>query len=290
MAGGMSGIGRNLPFLLRRTVVAAGEDGCFSIAKGAAYSALLSFFPVLTSAATVLVQVRADYVSAQVTGFLSQVLPPGTEPAVVLQFTHRGGKPIGLLIGANLLALWAASSVVKSLIEGFHAAYRVPLNRTFLHQSWVAILLVIAAGLPFAVASGLVLFGQQAEAQALAWFRVDPILNPLAQVWEFLSRFARYVVALGATISLNTILYYFAPYRKQKLARVIPGAILATILWLAATLGFGYYVRNVSNYNVLYGSIGTGIALLVWMYLLSVIALLGCEFNAEYERMLALEG
>jgi membrane protein len=65
--------------------------------------------------------------------------------------------------------------------------------------------------------------------------------------------------------------------------------VLATILWVGATLGFSWYVRNVSNYNVLYGSIGTGIALLVWMYLLSAIAMLGCEFNAEYERMLALE-
>ncbi len=90
-------------------------------------------------------------------------------------------------------------------------------------------------------------------------------------------------------IWLSTIVYYFAPYRKQRFRMVLPGAVLATILWVGATLGFGWYVRNVSNYNVLYGSIGTGIALLVWMYLLSAIAMLGCEFNAEYERMLALE-
>ena len=64
-----------------------------------------------------------------------------------------------------------------------------------------------------------------------------------------------------------------------------PGAILATILWLLATLGFGWYVRNITNYNVLYGSVGTSIALLIWMYLLAAIALFGCEFNAEAERM-----
>jgi len=66
----------------------------------------------------------------------------------------------------------------------------------------------------------------------------------------------------------------------------IPGAILATVLWLAATSGFGWYVRHVGNYNVMYGSIGAGIALLVWMYLTAAIALIGCEFNAEYERSL----
>jgi membrane protein len=285
----MAGIWRNLPFLLRRTVVGAGEDGCYSIAKGAAYSALLSFFPILTSAATILVQARADFVRAQITGFLSTILPPGTEDAVIVQFTSRGNKPIGLLIAANLLSLWAASSVIKSLIEGFHAAYRVPRDRTFFHQSGVAILLVFAAGLPFAIASALILFGQESEGQVLQLFRVDPILNPLAEVWEFFSRMARYVVAIGATISLTTILYYYGPYRKQRLTRVIPGAIFATILWTVVTWVFGLYVRNVVNYNVLYGSIGSGIALLVWMYLLSVIAILGCEFNAEYERMLAIE-
>ncbi len=230
-----------------------------------------------------------EYVAAQITGFLSEVLPPGTEQAVLLQFSNKGGKPIGLLIFANILALWAASSVIKSLIEGFHAAYRVPRNRDFFHSSGVAMLLVIAAGLPFAAASTLVLFGQETEGQVLQWFRVDPMLNPLAILWEFLSRIARYAVAILATISLTTILYYFAPYRRQRFRLVIPGAIFATVLWMLATLGFGWYVRNVSNYNVLYGSIGTGIALLVWMYLLCAIAILGCEFNAEYERMISID-
>jgi membrane protein len=66
---------------------------------------------------------------------------------------------------------------------------------------------------------------------------------------------------------------------------VWPGAWLATILWLIATSGFAWYVRNIANYNVLYGSIGAVIALLVWMYLLAVIALVGCEYNAVRGRL-----
>jgi membrane protein len=65
---------------------------------------------------------------------------------------------------------------------------------------------------------------------------------------------------------------------------VWPGAILATVLWMLATSGFAWYVRNIAKYNAMYGSIGAGIALLVWLYLISAIALIGCEFNAEYER------
>lgn len=75
-----------VPYLLRRSLFAALDDGCFAIAKGAAYSALLSFFPVLTTAATVLVQSRAQFVSNTLVKFLSQAVPPGTEDLVVRQF------------------------------------------------------------------------------------------------------------------------------------------------------------------------------------------------------------
>jgi len=100
----------------------------------------------------------------------------------------------------------------------------------------------------------------------------------------------RYLVAFGTTATLMAMLYYYGPYRRQRWRAVWPGAILATILWLLATLGFGWYVRNISNYNLLYGSVGTSIALLSWMYILALIALFGCEFNAESERVeMALE-
>jgi membrane protein len=74
------------------------------------------------------------------------------------------------------------------------------------------------------------------------------------------------------------------PLREQRWRYVWPGATLATVLWLLATSGFAWYVRHIGHYNVMYGSVGAGIALLVWMYLVSAIALIGCEFNAEYER------
>src|SRR5689334_14330439 len=81
---------RTVLWLLRRSLVAAFDDGCFSIAKGAAYSALLSFFPVLTSAATILVQTRAEFVSRTLEDFLSEVVPPGTEDLVMRQFRVTG--------------------------------------------------------------------------------------------------------------------------------------------------------------------------------------------------------
>ena len=275
---------RTFAWLLRRSLVASFDDNCFSIAKGAAYSALLSFFPVLTSAATVLVQTRAEFVSNTLEGFLSQVVPPGSESLVVQQFRITGARPAGVLVAAGLVSLWAASSVIKSLMEGFQAAYRVPRNRGFLRQSGVAIALVLLAAVPLLGASFLILFGGQMDQVVLNWMKVDPLLNPVAWVWQLLSRLAAMGVAFGATVLVTALLYYFGPYREQHWQYVWPGALVATTLWLAATSGFGWYVRHVGNYNVMYGSIGAGIALLVWMYLMSAIALIGCEFNAEYER------
>ncbi|HEY1337848.1 MAG TPA: YihY/virulence factor BrkB family protein [Bryobacteraceae bacterium] len=277
---------RTFVWLLRRSVIASFDDGCFSIAKGAAYSAMLSFFPVLASAATILVQTRAEFVSQTLETVLSEIVPPGSEDLVVQQFRITGARPLTLLVAAWLIALWAASSVIKSLIEGFQAAYRVPRNRNFLRQSWVAIALVLLSAIPLIAASLLILFGGQVERVVLNWMRVDPLLTPLAWLWELASRVMRYLIAFATTAMVAAMLYYFGPYRKQRWRFVWPGAILATLLWLLATSGFGWYVRNMAHYNVMYGSIGAGIALLVWMYLMAAIALIGCEFNAEYERSL----
>ncbi len=92
------------------------------------------------------------------------------------------------------------------------------------------------------------------------------------------------MLSFATTVMVTSLLYYFGPYRRQRWHFVWPGAVLATILWLLATSGFGWYVTHIAHYNVLYGSVGAALALLVWMYVMAVIALIGCEFNAEYER------
>ncbi len=276
---------RHLPYLLKRTLLSSFDDNLFGIAKGAAYSAILSFFPVLTSAATVIVQTKADFVARALDHFLNEVVPPGTADLVAEHFKAAGQRSNALLVVATLLSVWAASSVMKSLMQGFHAAYRVPRSRSFWRESAIAIGMVFLAAAPLVGASALLVFGNQVEKLVLGWLKVDPILNPLAGLWEILSRAMRYLVALAAVITVTATIYYFGPYRKQRWSAVWPGAMLATLLWFGATLGFGWYVRHMANYNVMYGSLGTGIALLVWMYLISLIAMLGCEFNAECERL-----
>ena len=112
--------------VFRRAFVTAYENNCFGLAKGAAYSALLAFFPVLTTLTAILVQANAISVSKMLSSLVFEVVPPGTEEIVLYNFTERGQRPASLLIVATLLALWAASGVMASLMQGFQAAYRIP--------------------------------------------------------------------------------------------------------------------------------------------------------------------
>ncbi|HVW08766.1 MAG TPA: YihY/virulence factor BrkB family protein [Bryobacteraceae bacterium] len=276
---------RQLPWLLRRTLVASADDGLFALAKAVAYSGLLSLFPIITTSAALFIQMRAEYVQQKIAIFLSRVLPPGAEEPVLAQFRYNGQRPRGLLIVAVLISLWAASSVIKSLIDGFNAAYRVPRTRSMLAHIGIGLVLVPLSAIPMLGASSLILFGGTVEHALMRLLRLDPTLTPLTGWLAIAFRVIRFAIAFGAFWTLTAILYYFGPFRKQRWRGLWGGAFLATILWLLATMGFSWYVRHITNYNLLYGSIGTGIALLIWMYLLAIIALFGCEFNAERERM-----
>jgi membrane protein len=276
---------QRLGLVSRRAFVSAYKNNCFGLAKGAAYSALLAFFPFLTTLTAILVQANAQSVSKMLSSLVFEVVPPGTEEIVLYNFTERGQRPVSLLIVATLLALWAASGVMTTLMQGFQAAYRIPQGRPFLKQRGMAILLVIFVALPIVAASALIVFGGRTEHAILTWAGFLPEGEQLRGWVPFSGLALRYVVALVAIVFSTALLYRIGPNRPNRLHRVLPGAAIVTALWWAATTVFGWYVRNIANYNVLYGSIGAVVALLVWMYLLSVIALFGCEYNAERERM-----
>ena len=166
-------------------------------------------------------------------------------------------------------------------MEGFQAAYHIEQGRPFFRNAGLSMLLVVLSILPLLAACGLMLFGGYIDRFMVRLLAVEPLV---ASSWHLVGRLARYGVAFAAAVGVTMLLYYFGPQRQQRWRAVWRGAVFATALWLIATAGFGWYVRNLANYNVLYGSVATSIALLVWMYLMSLIALLGCEFNAEYER------
>src|SRR5258708_36966417 len=131
--------------LLRAAGIAAHQDNCFGIAKGAAYSALLSFFPVLTTMATLLVHAKAQAVSRTIARALYDVVPPGAEDVVRMLFIVQGERPRYLLVVASMLAVWACSGAMMSLMEGFRSIYRIPTGRSFFRARGVAAFLVFVA-------------------------------------------------------------------------------------------------------------------------------------------------
>lgn len=279
-------------WLLRRAFTAAYEDNCFGIAKGAAYSFLLSLFPILTTLTAILLQVNAESVVRVIAAFVRDIVPPGTEELVLSRLRERGARPISLPLISIVLSLWAGSGAMISLMEGFEAAYRIPSSRPFLKQRGMAIFLVIVAALPWIGASLVIISGNRGEAAFIHWIGVSDISLPVEIAW----RIVRYVLAILTTVFVTGLLYYFGPSHRpeqrrlrevasSRFMRVWPGALVATGLWLAATAGFAWYVGHLANYNFFYGSIGAVIILLIWLYLMACIALIGCEFNAERERV-----
>jgi len=90
----------------------------------------------------------------------------------------------------------------------------------------------------------------------------------------------RWIIAILTSIAVIALIYHNAVPRTQPWHSVIPGAVLATGLWLGATALFGWYLQRYADYSIIYGSLGVSIALLVWMYLISLVVLIGAEFNA----------
>lgn len=266
-----------------RAFVAAYRDNAFGNAKSAAYSALLAFFPLLATTATILIRFQADFISDSIYNFLSDILPPGTQDLVFYYFAIRGNQPAFVPITGMLVSVWAGSGVMVSLMQGFHIAYHLRGGRPFIKERLIAILLVFSAAIPALFASLMILFGGRAE----HW--IDSLLGLAAAGEEvrgwlaFLGVMIRYLIALIAIAIGACILYYIGPNRRQHWSRVWPGAVVATLFWLVATSGFAWYVRHLANYNVLYGGLAGVILLLVWMYVLAIIAYIGCEFNARLE-------
>lgn len=269
---------RKFFWLLRRAAAGSFQDNCFEIAKSAAYSSILSFFPGLMVMASLLFSHNVKAVVDEISVALGRVLPPEAYQVAAVYLTAEGKRAQGLLAGAWIVAIWSASNVMVSLMEGFRVAYRIPVGRSFLRTRAVALMLLPLAGAPLLSATLLLFFGQQIENWLTAHLgEASWWVAPAGQV-------LRWTVSLGSSVFVLGLLYRVGPNRPQKWCFVWPGAALATALWLLATLLFAWYVQHIARYGDLYGSISTAVVLLIWMYIVNLVVLVGCEYNAEYER------
>jgi membrane protein len=240
---------------------------------------------VLTTVALILVEAKAEDIAMVISRFLFEVVPPGTQELVYRRFTVTGVPPASLIVLAVSVSLWAASGLFLSLIDGFNAVYKVPSGRGVVHGRLVAIGLIFLSAVPALGTSAMIVFGARTELWLVTAIGVLEQGEQLVGGLLLLGKAVRYFIALCALALTMLFLYKLAPARPQYWRFLWPGAIVSTLLWIAATALFSWYVRNIADYSLFYGSIGAVIALLLWMYMLSMVTLYGCAFNAEYERL-----
>lgn len=275
----------------RRAIWSAFGNGAFSLAKAAAYSAILSIFPALLVVTTVFaILPAADDPRGVIRAALQQVLPADTMQLVQSYFLVNHARSMRIVSGSVFVSVFAAMGVLMSLMEGFRRAYRLPRGSWgFWEERFVALLLVPVTIVPMAAATLFLAFGHSIEKWMIAYSTHEWRLY-LIIVW----RFFRWAIALLASIVCLAMIYHYGvprrklPQRSGRLSYVrvrwhetLPGATIATASWFIATLVYGFYLIRFADYSVVYGSLGAGIATLVWLYLVSISVLIGAEFNAQ---------
>jgi membrane protein len=263
--------------LLRLAFWRAFEHDAFAVAKASAYSLILTFFPTLLVIGSLLANSRktAAYLR-EISYALGRILPAGSASALDYLKANSAQRSAGLLITTSLITLWTASGVMISWMEGFRHAYELPKIWGLVKERLMAFFLVILAGIPMCFATVLVAFGNRIELRVLSYFGGGEYGLYVLLMWAVI----RWTIAALTSVAVIALIYHYAVPRTQPWHSVLPGATLATAMWFAATALFGGYLQAYSDYSVIYGSLGVGIALLVWMYLISLVILIGAEFNA----------
>lgn len=286
--------------VLRATGASALEHDVLNVAQAAAYSAVLALFPALVAIGAVVGMLPATLpLRAQVGIFFVRILPADVLPLLGQYFsvTHPS-QTAGALLGSLVVGLVGAGNVMATLMEGFRRAHNLPvMPGSFLRRRVRALVLVPLSLLPMAAASALVVFGNLLT----RWLAAE-LPGALQGPFTLLAFFLRWSIALGGSTAILLLIYHLGtdltthmrtrmePWLRQPWQALhrqwtwrlsFPGAALATLLWFVATLLFGYYVTRFANYNRVYGSLGAGVALMIWLYLIALCVLAGAEFNAQ---------
>jgi membrane protein len=267
--------------ILWRTWEEFGQDRIMSVAAGVTYYALLAVFPAVAALVSIY-GLFADPATVQDhLNTLSGVLPSGAMEIIgdqVKRIASKGGGALGLSFIIGLaISLWSANAGMKAIFNALNIVYDEEEKRSFLWLNAQSLTFTLAA-----IAFVLV---------ALMGIVVLPVVLDfigLRSSVEWLLSLARWPILLVAVIAGLAVLYRYGPSRdKAEWKWVTPGGILAAVLWLVGSMLFSWYVTNFGSYNETYGSLGAVVGFMTWIWLSSIIVLLGAEINAEMEHQTA---
>jgi membrane protein len=264
----------------KSALISAFRHDALGFAKGSAFSMILTLFPALMVATSLLVTFDStrDF-ALDFADDISRFLPPGIGAYFHSFFVASEGRSIKVLFLASLVMLWTASGVMTTWMLYFRTAYKMQNTWGIVKERFIAFGLVIMAGIPLAFATFLVAFGTELEqrfADRMA-YELGHLVEPyIILIWTVF----RWMIAIFTGVSVMALIYHHAVPRTQRWHSVVAGAALATGMWFPATAGFGYYVKHFAQYSLFYGSLAAAIVLLVWLYIISLIIMIGAEFNA----------
>ncbi len=227
--------------------------------------ALASYFPITT-------------LMDEVVGTLRQFAPPEFLTIVTDQMRKISGDEQGGLLTLGILtALWSSSTAMTAIIDTVNHAYGVEEGRSWWKVRLIAIALTIGGAIFVLASFALVIIGPQLAAPL-----ADALGLGTALEWTW--RILEWPLAWALASIGIALVYYFAPDVDQEWTWLAPGTVFATVLWLAASLGFRYYVMNVTHYTETYGALGGAMVLLLWFYLSGFVLLIGAVMNAKIEH------
>ncbi|HEY8382637.1 MAG TPA: YihY/virulence factor BrkB family protein [Microvirga sp.] len=258
-----------------------GKDRVMSLAAGVTYYALLALFPAIAALVSIY-GLFADPVTIQDhLQALSGILPGGALDIIREQVTRiasQGEGTLGVSFAIGLaVSLWSANAGMKAIFDALNIVYGEEEKRSFIKLNLVSLSFTLGALLFIIVAIGGIVV-------------LPIVLNMigLGSGTEWLLSLARWPVLLIGVVSGLAVLYRYGPSRDTAEWKwVTPGGIVAAVLWVVVSMLFSWYVANFGSYNETYGSLGAVIGFMTWIWISSIVVLMGAEINAEVEHQTA---
>lgn len=252
------------------------EDKITDIGAQTTYYLILALFPFLIFLLSILQYTPLEY--QQVIEALENLLPQQAHNIIFGTIEEVFTKGSGTLLSIGMITtLWSSLKGANALIKGVNMAYNVEETRHFIKVRLIAFLTTIGVPVVILLTFFFIVFG---EIIGTYIFDFLGLSTYFIEIWSIL----RFPIPIIVMILFFMVFYKFAPNKKLAFSEVIWGAVFTVILWLIASLGFSYYVNNFSNYSNVYGSIGSIVVVLLWLYISSIIIIIGGEINVVINK------